>query len=217
MTDDYAPLLYDDGLTDDDPQLVVIMSSGWLAYVRGAFERLLSLDTWDTASDIEAAVSQAYDAMARLIGVPVSQAIAYPWNIWLNALAAEWYTAGGETPATYTSQVGGGYWFNTTPVLNESILGFTLALGAGEHEIQIFCVTASSSGKFRWYLDGGSLDPAQIMDMYSVAVTYNVRKSCTFTITESGEHYFEFVNAGKHASSSNYYIAVTGFALTRTA
>lgn len=215
MTDDYAPLLYDDGLTDDDPQLAVIMSSGWLAYVRGAFERLLSLDTWDTASDIEAAVSQAYDAMARLIGVPVAQAIAYPWNIWLDILSVDVKTAGGLTLSLSASQFHGGSCFNTVPLASEEIVAFTVALGEGSYEIVTLARTLSNRGKFRWFLDGSGFPAEQNMDMYSAATVYNVLKICTFTIYESGEHFFALYNAGKNPSATNYYIDVTGFVIRR--
>lgn len=213
----FNQLEYDGELTDEDPMVAILISRRFLPYLLGACERLTYPETWSPDADKDAAMFQSLDAIVRLLGTDVPEVTAYPWSITVAILATNVITAGGFNLYLIESQFYGGFYYNAVPVLNESIVEFTVALGAGDYYIRTFCRTLTNRGKFRWSINGVDINSAYDMDMYSGTVQYNVVKACPFSIADEGEKHFVLRNVGKNALATNYYIDVTLFTILRYA
>jgi hypothetical protein len=213
MNNWYAPLHYDGELTDDEPQVVVLMSQTFLSFVRGAFERVTRSAAWEADDDYDAATFQALDAMSRLLGEDVATVFPYSKNIYLDPLALNWITAGGKEFIQNSSQFHNGFWRNATPVNGEQIFRVTVAIPAGTCWLTITAAKGTGSGQFTMLTDGVDVNPEREQDLYSASPVYNYAANWYVENLSAGVHEFIIKNSGKRAASSNYYLNVSGLSI----
>lgn len=114
----------------------------------------------------------------------------------------------GETTFTFNVAQVFSHWVIPGTYANGFTGSFGLFLNAGTYTCKVLGVTNPALGKLDWTLDGVSQTTGQ--DWYSAATTYNVFKTFTLTVVNSGYHRLMLTVNGKHASSSDY-----GWILTR--
>lgn len=209
MSDMYRRQPYDGQLSDDEPQKVVVMSEGWWAFVRGAFERLASEAAWDADSDAYAAASQALDVLVRLLGASVTDLIAYSKQVTIDGLALHSLCATPLSVVIDTAQVHN-YNLSSSPgILNENVFDFEVCLPSGFVNLYWLTKKGTYAGKFRWALDGVELDSEYDVDLYAASAVNNLLVGRSFEIVVPGKHVFLLKNVGKNAASAGYNCNVT--------
>ena len=216
MTEVHEPVPYNGQLTDDDPQIQVVISQSWRQFILGAVERLIDEKAWDELDDQAAATQQALDAMARLLGeeyVPMGE---YPPTFWFPINAFDLLASGGMTTSVSSEQMFNFWMRQTTPIDNQDIAEITIPVAAGTWELMWLGVKSANSGYLRWYLDDVIFPDQLIPDLYSPALVYNVNAGAWCTVTTPGLHTFRMCVIGKNAASSNYQIRTTGVVFRKT-
>jgi hypothetical protein len=215
MTTTDGDLQYDGELTDDEPLTVAIYSNGWRAFLLAVVEILASHDVWADGSDFAAIDEQMSDLAARLMGVDAMTVLPYPEVLSWPSYALRWTSAGGKTLLILTAQYGNASHRQTTPMNEEPVLYIAEILEAGSYVLGLIGVKNNNAGKARWYVDNQYLDAAYDFDMYAASLTYNFVVEVPITLATTGRHTFQLITHGKHASSSNYFLFVSGVYLIR--
>lgn len=80
-------------------------------------------------------------------------------------------------------------------------------LAAGSYTLSVRGLSGSNRAKVDWYIDNVLAVSGQ--DWYSASFVRNVVQTASVTVTTDGRHTLKAVVNGKHASSSDYYYALT--------
>lgn len=98
------------------------------------------------------------------------------------------------------------YSYQTSPA-NGDTYTFSIWLSKGSYTLSVAGATLTSTGILDWTIDGVSATTGQ--DWYSASAIYSVLKTFTLVVPFTGYHKIVATVNGKHASSSNYYYAVS--------
>jgi hypothetical protein len=97
---------------------------------------------------------------------------------------------------------------------NGDELTFTRLLKAGTYTFVVYGFSANNRGKLDWYMDGSTFITGQ--EWYTAVGGLQTRNLEGMVIVGDGLHTIKCKVNGKHASSSNYVIALSYFSLLRT-
>lgn len=207
MTD--GDLQYDGQLTDKPPLTLAIYGYEWRNFLLGVAQILAEPTMWAESADLQIVSEQVNDLLVRLMGEDVTGLI-YPYTrLMLLGAQFTWVVSGGATVVINNAQMLNVFWRQTTPALNQVILGVYMYLSVGDYVFTIIGVTGPDGGKVRWGLDGVYPSPGGDNDQYSAVITYNVEQAWSIGVSEAGVHYVTLKNFGKSAASTNYYFRVS--------
>jgi hypothetical protein len=115
--------------------------------------------------------------------------------------------AGSPLSQTLTAnQMYGGYSAQSPAADGDSFIQ-PLFLAAGSYALHVIGVADDDRGQIDWYLDDSLIVAAQ--DWYAAATDYNVDQTASISIPLGGPYTLTGVVNGKHASSSDFTIALT--------
>ena len=123
------------------------------------------------------------------------------------------YTGGVPTFAGIASHINGGIWQQGSPADQDDV-SYILDLSAGTWTMRVVWNRYTNKGIVKAYLDG-SLIATQ--DMYGSSANNQVWTVTGIAVATGGSHTLRFLVDGKHASSSNFYYALSQVSLWRTA
>jgi hypothetical protein len=136
-------------------------------------------------------------------------------SVFLPVILAQKVT--GDSLAFYTdgAQVTNMFGCFVTPENNnEWTMPYAARLIAGTYTLSVLTETDTDGGKFDVYID--STKVAEGLDLYSGSTVRNVIKTQASIAIAEGIYSVSVKTNGKHASSSSYYVRISGLWLTRT-
>jgi len=141
---------YGDELTDDPPMAIISISRHWLPYLIAIAENLKNPELWNPIDDVELAVSQADDCIARLLGSDVLEsAVSSPNPILIPCCSMLWNPS---AISTYQYVRDNAYTFSQAVSNNDigslDCCYFWVFLPAGEFTVTVYYQGLTAGGNY---------------------------------------------------------------------
>lgn len=147
-----------------------------------------------------------------VVAPAASQSYPYKDTCWMDENKI--LTGNAQTSEFNASQQYATMSYRASPADGDSF-SQNIFLATGTYTLGVLGVTNSLYGKVDWYL--GATKIADGQDWYSADQVYNITKTqASINVATAGIYELKAVVNGKNGSSSNYYLVLTKFWMTRT-
>ena len=214
MSDDAARMAYDDELTDDDPVMIIRLSSHWIPYLLAVASVLKNPELWSPEDDVDLALFNVQDMLVRLLGSDEEwDAMITEMPFCIPAVSMYWYDAVAATPVYYslnkflTSHV----YTNSTDSLDLAA-SFTVPLQPGDYVFTLHYIANVNVGGVSVIIAdiGAIIDD---FDMYATPVNYVATKVVEFEIVTPALYTFNIMRTQKTAPSTAAYLNMSAVSI----